>query len=138
MDLPTLGQPLDVKYLYSIANELNTLKTYVVNRSRLSSLWNPDKGFSSIPTADASLWTREVPAATAKATNVTKTVSFGGTYFQKTPTIAVTPNKQCTYLYVSNVNTAGFTINWSLKNTNDTTGLKFSVIAVGIGNNMAS
>lgn len=138
MDLPTLGQPLDVKYLYSIANELNTLKTYMVNRSRLSNLFNPDKGFSEIPTSDASIWTREIAGGTAKSTNVSKTVSFGAVYFQQTPTISVTPNKHCTYLYVSNVNTAGFTINWSLKNTSDTSGLKFSVIAIGVGNNMAS
>jgi hypothetical protein len=137
MDLPTLGQPLDVKYLYGIANELNTLKTYVVNRSRLSSIWNPDKGFSSIPTSDVSIWSREIASDTTKTT-ASKTISFGGTYFQKTPTIAVTPNKQCKYLYVSNTNTAGFTINYALSNTNDVTGLKFSVIAVGIGNNMAS
>ena len=138
MDLPTIGQPLDVKYLYNIANELNTLKTYVVNRSRLSSLWNPDEGFTSLPTSDVSFWTREVAPQTAQSVNVEKTISFGGAYFQKTPTISVTPNKDCTKLFVNNVTTAGFTLNYSLKNTNDTAQLKFSVIAVGIGNNMAS
>ena len=137
MDLPTLGQPLDVKYLYNIANEINELKTHLVNRSRLSSIWNPSKGFEEQPTSDVSIWTREIASDTTKTT-ASKTVSFGGTYFQKTPTVAVTPNKQCTYLFVTNINTAGFTIKYALKNTNDVTGLKFSVIAVGIGTNLAS
>lgn len=137
MDLPTIGQPLDVKYLYTIANELNTLKTYVVNRSRLSSLWNSDEGFTTLPTSDVSIWTREISAETSVLEG-SRSFSFGGSYFQKPPAISIACNKDTIGLWVRNVNTAGFQVHWNLRDANDTTPLRFSVIAIGIGNNMAS
>lgn len=92
--LPERGQPIDVAYLYTLANAVNTLSDQISTAvSRYSSVDTDSAGKQTIKTSDARVVAGKVVLETVnpQTTDGTKTWSYSwGTEFKYSPIVTAT------------------------------------------------
>lgn len=149
IDLPAIGQPLDVEYIYQMINEINTLSTKISNTSdRISAITIPGattfysrtgdlkvvagytivtSGGGTIAVGESLAWQHQFKQEFSRVPVVTATpVSTGASSSELDATIAITS--------ITTKSVSG-----KLKfHTVGTAAVNISVIAIGVGANAST
>jgi len=135
--LPERGQPLDVNFLYEIANQINTLNNAVSQNINSSS---QVKDVSNRPTSSINIYAQEVPVPDGNRTagsTYDVTVTFG-VKFQYPPVVLATvltrdqsAASKNVILYVKDVVTSTCTVGVRYNEAGQSS-ISINVLAIGI------
>ena len=147
IDLPAIGQPLDVEYIYQMINEINTLSTKISNTSdRISAITSPGASTLYSRTGDLKVVAGyTIVSSGGTSVSVNEALDWQHQFkqeFSRIPVVTATPvntgasgSTLDASITINSISTKGVTGKVYFNQAGSSVALNVSVIAIGVGAN---